>query len=232
MPRFPWLNEHSHQYSWRNERSSIKSVWKSIYSTTSRDQTFSISSATEQFISVNSEAESDSRIWFYFLLINPFAGIICTKQAATCKCYISQRQHFPRARSLWWGSVRQSAMTQFQKILLVRNISYLPNQRSGWVSSSLPHVPPANITGFVLQCGLTAQKTDMAGKTHIPLTSLGKKSPTKNPNKPKPQLSVLHRCILCYQTSVLALGQKKAQHSRKFRSIPTHERNICFNWKS
>lgn len=154
-------------------------------------QTFSISSAPEQFISVNFEAESDSRIWFYFLFINPFAGIICTEQAATLKCYISQRQHLPRERSLWWGSVRQTAMTRFQKMLLVRNISDLPNQRSGWESSSLPRISPANITGFVLQCGLTAQKTDLAGKSHVPLTSWMEKSPTKNPNKPKPQLFVL-----------------------------------------
>lgn len=141
-------------------------------------ETFSTSSGTEQFISVNSEAESDSRTWFHFLFINPFAGIIHTKQAATGKCYVMQRQHLPRERSLWWGSaprgsVGQTAMTQLQRMLLVRNYS-LPNQRSGWVSSSLPCVPPANITGLVLPCGLTA---DLAGKSHISLTSSGKKQP-------------------------------------------------------
>lgn len=193
-------------------------------------QTFSISSVTEQFISVNSEAESNSRIWLYFPLINPFAGIICTKPAVTHKCYTMQRQHLPRERSLWWGSapregIRQSAMTQVQRMLLVRNIYYLQNHRSGWVLSSLLLVPPANITGLVLQCGLTAQKTDVAGKSHIHLTSLGKKAQTKTPTNPNPNSLCLHRGILCYQKSVLALGQKKAQHSRNLRSIPIHDRN-------
>lgn len=40
------------------------------------NQTFSISNANEQFISVNSGAQSYGRISFYFLLINPFAQII------------------------------------------------------------------------------------------------------------------------------------------------------------
>lgn len=124
-------------------------------------------------------------------------------------------------------------MTQFQRMLLVRNNYYLPNQRSGWVSSSLPRVPPVNITGLVLQCGLTAQKTDLAGKNHISWTSLGKKNPqSKTPTNPNPNSLCSHRCTLCYQTSMLALAQKKAQHSRNLKSIPTHKRNVYFNWKS
>lgn len=150
-------------------------------------ETFSTSSATEQFIPVNSEANSDSRIWFYFLFINPLAGIIRTKKAETGKCCVMQRQHLPGEGRLWWGSaprgsVGQTAMTQFQRMLLVRNHSS-PNQRSGWVSSSLPRVPPANITGLGLPCGLTAQKTDLAGKSHISLTSSGRKNSNQKPQQ-------------------------------------------------
>lgn len=86
---------------------------------------------------------------------------------------------------------RQTAMAQLQKMLLVRNTFHLPSQRSGWVSSPLPPEPPANITGLVLHCGLTAQKTDLAGKSHISLSSLGEKSPTKKANRPRPPLPVL-----------------------------------------
>lgn len=125
------------------------------------------------------------------------------------------------------SSRRQTAVAQFQKMLLVGNTYDLPKQRRGWLSSSGPGVPPANITGLVLQCGLTAQNTDLAGKNHISLSSLGEKEQPKSPTDPNPHSLCLHRCILCYQTSVLALGQKKAQHSRNLRSIPTHERNKC-----
>lgn len=142
---------------------------------------------------MNSEAECDSRIWFYFPL--PLCRDFCTKQGAICKCYTMQRQHLPRERSLWGGSApREGTKVQWHNFRECAACEeyLLPAKPEEWVGVILP-APciPANITGLVLQCGLTAQKTDLAGKSHIPLISLGKKSPTKNPNKPKPQFSVL-----------------------------------------
>lgn len=135
-------------------------------------QTFSISS--EQFISVNSEAESDSRICFSFLFssFSPLQGLfalnrqghgnvtLCKGNTSQGKGAFGEDQHQETTCN---GTIAENAACKEH---------LLPAKPEEWVGViPLPREPPANITGLVLHGGLTAQKADLPGKSHISLSS-------------------------------------------------------------
>lgn len=114
--------------------------------------------------------------------------------------YVKAKPHsggesFTRLRTT---SVRQTTVAPFQRLLVLRNNYYLPNQ--GRESSSLPHL---HIT--VLQCGLPDQKTYCDEKSHAFMTSLWKekqeKPQTANPKFPYVTIYTPYTCA--YALTVL-----------------------------
>lgn len=154
-------------------------------------QTFSISS--EQFISVNSEAESDSRICFSFLF-SSFHSALCrdylhqTGRDMEMSLYAKATPPKGKEPLVRISTRRQPAMAQLQKMLLVRNTFYLPSQRSGWVSSPCPVSPLLTSQGSCCTGVWQLRKLICLGKVTFPSAAEGKKPNQKAQQTQTPTL--------------------------------------------
>lgn len=137
-------------------------------------------------------------LFFSLLFIQPFAGIfapnrqghvnvtLCKSNTLQGKGAFGEDQHQETTCN---GTIAENAACKEH---------LLPAKPEEWVGViPLPREPPANITGLVLHGGLTAQKADLPGKSHISFSSWGEKAQPKSPTNPNPHSLCLHRCILC-----------------------------------